>query len=60
MIITEFVTELFILTLSSFMLILLQILKENITFSVCLDKQSSNIKFTLLFTRVDQLLGLES
>lgn len=36
----EFVIELLILTLSSFMLILLQILKENITFSMCLDKQS--------------------
>lgn len=49
----EFVIELLILTLSSFMLILLQILKENISFSACLNKQSSNIKFTLLFTRED-------
>lgn len=38
-----------ILTLSSFMSTFLQILKEK-TFSVCLDKQSSNIKFMLLFT----------
>lgn len=56
----EYAIELLILTLSFFMLILLEILKQNITFYVQLDKQSSNIQGTLLFTRVDQLLDLES
>lgn len=56
----EYAIELLILALSSFMLIVLEILKQNITFFVRLDKQSSNIKCTLLFTRMDQLLGLES